>query len=55
MAREASGSANRSSCLDSVRYLSVTIVVQRRLLTEDDTTHDGREAVESPAHGLFRR
>jgi hypothetical protein len=31
-----SGSANRSSSLESVRYMSVTIVVQRRLLTEDD-------------------
>jgi hypothetical protein len=33
----ASGSVNRSSCLDSVRYVSVTTVVQRRLLTEDDS------------------
>jgi len=31
-----SGSANHSSSLESVRYMSVTIVVQRRLLTEDD-------------------
>jgi hypothetical protein len=32
----ASGSVNRSSCPESVRYMSVTIVVQRRLLTDDD-------------------
>lgn len=40
----ASGSMNRSSCPESVRYVSVTIVVQRRLLTdetEDDTTYRG--------------
>ena len=34
---KASGAVNRSSCPDSVRHMSVTIVVQRRLLTDDDT------------------
>jgi hypothetical protein len=33
----ASGSANRLLRPESVRYASVTIVVQRRLLTGDDT------------------
>jgi hypothetical protein len=32
-----SGSVNRSSCPDSVRYMSVNTVVQRRLLINDDT------------------
>jgi hypothetical protein len=35
--RRASGSMNRSSSPDSVRYMSVTTAAQRRLLTEDDT------------------
>jgi hypothetical protein len=34
---EASGLVNRSSSPGSVRYMSVTTVVQRRLLTGDDT------------------
>jgi hypothetical protein len=33
----ASGAADRSSRPESVRYMSVTIVVRRRLLTDDDT------------------
>jgi hypothetical protein len=33
----ASGSVNRSSRPDSVRYMSVTTAAQRRLLTDDDT------------------
>jgi hypothetical protein len=33
---EASGSVNRSSSPKSVRYMSVTIVVQRCLVTDDD-------------------
>jgi putative transposase len=33
---EASGSVNRSFSPESVRYMSVTTVVQRRLLTDDD-------------------
>jgi hypothetical protein len=31
-----SGSVNRSSSPESVRYMSVTTVAQRRLLTDDD-------------------
>jgi hypothetical protein len=33
---KASGSVNRSFSPESVRYMSVTSVVQRRLLTNDD-------------------
>jgi hypothetical protein len=33
---KADGSVNRSSRAESVRHMSVTIVVQRRLLTDDD-------------------
>ena len=43
-AARASGSVNRSSSPQSVRYMSVTSVVRRRLLplmTRDDTMHDG--------------
>ena len=36
-AAAASGSVNRSFSPDSVRYMSVTSVVQRGLVTEDDT------------------
>ncbi len=32
----ASGAVNRSPCPDSVRYMSVTSVARRRLLTDDD-------------------
>src|SRR5215467_327227 len=34
--RGASGAVNRSSSPESVRYMSVTSVVRRRLLTKDD-------------------
>ena len=56
---KASGSTDRSSCPDAVRYLSVTTAIWRSKVTDDDAQRDKKETARCAAFpqlaGRFRR